>query len=192
MAGLSDDGMNVGAGMVQLAPWMIPPDEFPAQSSSHPNQSVAHHVMQQQQQQQQQHHHHLQQQHQQLQQQQLHRNTPSIAQNHNPMIGQHRPDQQVLYYPQNPQQQLYHLQLQQQQQQQHQQQHQQQQLTHEGVVVKQENDVAVSNSRGFDIQQVFYYNCNHTVYLISSFNCTSLNSPLPYSEHAHSRCCACS
>ena len=82
MAGLSDDGMNVGGGMGQLAPWMMPPDEYQAPVSAHSNQAA-------------------------LQAAGTNRQTPPIAQNHVPPLSQQRADQQALYFHQNSQQQLY-------------------------------------------------------------------------------------
>ena len=63
MSGYPEDGMSIGVGMGQLAPWMMPPDEFQAPNSQQ--------LMQKQQEQQMigQHHQHSMMNHQQYQQQ---------------------------------------------------------------------------------------------------------------------------
>lgn len=68
MSGYPEDGMSIGVGVGQLAPWMMPPEDFQAPASVVQTALQANHATVAQQQQ---HHQHQQQQHQQQQLQQL-------------------------------------------------------------------------------------------------------------------------
>lgn len=132
MNGYPEDGMSIGLGVRQLAPWMMPPDEFQAPMSAQPNGLQLHHgtgtMAQQPQHQQQQMAHLMKEGHPQVEHQtQMHH---AIAQSLNEGTSKMHYEQSHLQ--QQLQQQL--AQMQQLQQQQLQQQHVRQQHSQQGRI----------------------------------------------------------